>query len=86
VLYRSDRWWRPVRPVRHWSSQMTPVRPVRLTGQTGVAQRTCKNNFKHLLASSTNQTQGVAFVDDHKQSNEPCTHKLHTQVDRSGSK
>jgi hypothetical protein len=26
------------------------------TGQTGVAQRTCKNNFKHLLASSTNQT------------------------------
>jgi hypothetical protein len=46
-----------------------------LTGQTGVAQRTCKNNFKHLLASSMNETQDVAFVDDNKQSNEPCTHK-----------
>jgi hypothetical protein len=56
VLHRSDRWWWQVRPVKHWSSQVIPVRPVRLTGQTGVAQRTCRNNFKHLLASSTNQT------------------------------
>jgi hypothetical protein len=64
----------------------SPVRQVRLTGQTGVAQNTCKNNFKHLLTSSTNQTWWVAFVDDHKQGNEPCTHKKHTQVDRSGSK
>jgi hypothetical protein len=28
----------------------------------------------------------VAFVDDHKQGNELCTHKWHTQVDRSGRK
>jgi hypothetical protein len=74
-VHRSDRWWWPVRPVRHWTSQETPVRPVRLACQTGVAQSTCKNNFKHLLTSSTNQTWWVAFVDDHKQGNEPCIHK-----------
>jgi creatinine amidohydrolase/Fe(II)-dependent formamide hydrolase-like protein len=45
------------------------------TGQTGVAQSTCKNNFKQLLTSRTNQTWCVAFVNDHKQGNEPCTHK-----------
>jgi hypothetical protein len=45
------------------------------TGQTGVAQCTCKNNFKILLTSSTNQTWCVAIVDDHKQGNEPCIHK-----------
>jgi hypothetical protein len=45
------------------------------TGQTGVAQSTCKNNFKLLLTSSVNQTWWVAFVDDHKQGDEACTHK-----------
>jgi hypothetical protein len=48
------------------NSHVTPVKPVRLTGQTGVAQSTCKNNFKRLLTSSTNQTWSVASVDDHK--------------------
>jgi hypothetical protein len=48
---------------------------MRLTGQTSVAQNTCKNDFKHLLTSSMNRTWCVAFVDDHKQGNEPCTHK-----------
>jgi hypothetical protein len=73
--HQSDQWWWPVRPVRHWTSQETPVRLVCLTSQTGMAQSTCKNNFKHLLTSSKNQTWWVAFVDDHKQGNEPCTHK-----------
>jgi hypothetical protein len=52
------------------------------TGQTGaphrsdgVAQNTNKNNFKHLLISSTNWNWCVAFVDEHKQGNDPCTHK-----------
>jgi hypothetical protein len=58
-----------------WADSAPPVRPVAETGQTGVAQNTCKSNFKHLLTSSTNQTWWVAFVDDHKQGNEPCTHK-----------
>jgi hypothetical protein len=71
-----------------WADSVPPVRPVVMTGQTsqaldftgdtgqtGVAQSTYKNNFKHLLNSSTNQIWWVAFVDDHKQGNEPCKHK-----------
>jgi hypothetical protein len=72
-VHRSDRGWWLVRPITHWASQDAPVRPVRLTGQTSVAQSTCKNNFKHLLTSSMNQTWWVDFVDDYKQGNEPCT-------------
>jgi hypothetical protein len=71
-----------------WADSAPPVRPVAETGQTGqaldftgdtgqtgVAQNTYKNNFKHLMTSSMNQTWWVTFVDDHKQGNEPCTHK-----------
>jgi hypothetical protein len=85
-VHWSDRWWWPVRPVRHWTSQETPVRSVRLTGQTGVAQSSCKTNFKHLLTSSTNQTWWVAFVNDHKKGNEPCTHKQVSHSSRSKQK
>jgi hypothetical protein len=71
-----------------WADSAPQVRPVVMTGQigqaldftgdtgqTGVAQSTCKNNFKHLLTSSMNQIWWMAFVDDRKQGNEPCTHK-----------
>jgi hypothetical protein len=71
-----------------WAGSAPPVRPVVVTGQTGqalnstgdtgqtgIAQNTCKNNFKHLLTSSTNWTWCVAFVYEHKQGNDPYTHK-----------
>jgi hypothetical protein len=74
-VHWSDRWWWLVRPVARWASQEALVKPLPSTGMTGVAQSTCKNNFKLLLTSSTNQTWWVALVHDHRQGNDPYTHK-----------
>jgi hypothetical protein len=71
----SERWGWSVRPVTSSAQQLAPVGPLPSTSQTGEPQRTCKNSFRLLLTSNTNQTWWVPLVDDHKQGNEPCTHK-----------